>query len=76
MRILLAIDGSECSRAAVHEVASRIWEEGSKLKILAVNAVPYPYPIPDPFLVFEGARINWMKDAREHLTGRNEGEPS
>jgi len=67
MKILLAIDGSECSRAAVQEVASRPWERGSILKILAVNAPAYPYPIPDPFLVLEGARIVWMKEERERL---------
>ena len=67
MKILLAVDGSECSQAAVHEIAARPWEEDSELKILAVNAPPFPYPIPDPFLVLEGARINWMKEERERL---------
>jgi nucleotide-binding universal stress UspA family protein len=67
MRILLAIDGSECSMAAVEEVGSRLWPEGTQVRILAVNAPAYPYPIPDPFLVLEGARIVWAKEERKRL---------
>ena len=34
MKILLAIDGSSCSDAAVREVARRPWPEGSMVKVL------------------------------------------
>ena len=67
MKILLAVDGSECSANAVHEVATRPWREGTKLKILSVVGTPVPYPIPDPFLVLEGARHVWIKEERERL---------
>jgi len=36
MKILLAIDGSPCSNAAVEEVARRPWPQGSIVKVLTV----------------------------------------
>ena len=36
MKILLAVDGSEASRAAAHSVAARPWPAGTEIKILAV----------------------------------------
>lgn len=42
MKILLAIDGSACSDAAVKEVARRPWPEGSSLKVLNVCETPMP----------------------------------
>ncbi len=36
MKILLAVDGSESSQAAVASVAARPWPTGSEIKILAV----------------------------------------
>jgi hypothetical protein len=50
MKILLAIDGSPCSDAAVQEIATRPWPEGSQVKILSVATVPLP-DAPDPLLV-------------------------
>ena len=69
MKILLAVDGSECSANAVHEVATRPWRDGTELKILSVVARPVPFPVPDPFLVLEGrtARL----DERRTRTIRN-----
>ena len=40
MKILLAIDGSEFSDAAVEEVAARPWPDGSEADILAVYEPP------------------------------------
>ena len=41
MKILLAIDGSACSDAAVEEVARRPWPQGSTVKVLtAVESTP------------------------------------
>jgi nucleotide-binding universal stress UspA family protein len=40
MKILLAIDGSPCSDAAVEEVARRPWPEGTSLKVLTVFEPP------------------------------------
>lgn len=67
MKVLLAVDGSECSTNAVHEVATRPWRAGTELKILSVVARPVPFPVLDPFLVLEGARHVWMKEERERL---------
>lgn len=36
MKILLAIDGSSCSDAAVREVATRPWPPGSEVRIVSV----------------------------------------
>lgn len=41
MKILLAVDGSDCSRAAVDEVARRPWPAGSRVKILSVVELPF-----------------------------------
>jgi nucleotide-binding universal stress UspA family protein len=41
MKILLATDGSECSKAAVNSVAERPWPEGSELKVVSVIEIPY-----------------------------------
>jgi nucleotide-binding universal stress UspA family protein len=40
MKILLAIDGSTCSDAAVEEVARRPWLEGSLVKVLTALETP------------------------------------
>jgi hypothetical protein len=34
MKILLAVDGSPCSDAAVEEVSRRPWPDGSSIKVL------------------------------------------
>lgn len=36
VRILLALDGSPCSEAAVHAVATRMWPLGSEVRLLTV----------------------------------------
>jgi hypothetical protein len=35
MKVLLAIDGSDCSLAAVKEVATSRWPEGTVVKVFA-----------------------------------------
>ena len=42
MKILLAIDGSPCSAAAVEEVGNRPWPEGSTVKVLTTYELPVP----------------------------------
>lgn len=46
MKILLAVDGSPCSDAAVEEVARRRWPEGSSVKVLTAFELPMP-PTPE-----------------------------
>jgi nucleotide-binding universal stress UspA family protein len=41
MKILLAVDGSEASLAAVEEVARTPWPEGSVVRIVSVAGVPF-----------------------------------
>ena len=41
MKILLAVDGSDYSNAAVDVVAGRPWPEGSEVKIISAAEVPY-----------------------------------
>ena len=42
MKILLAVDGSPCSDAAVEEVGRRPWPEGSSVKVLSAFELPTP----------------------------------
>jgi nucleotide-binding universal stress UspA family protein len=42
MKILLAVDGSEASLAAVEEAARTPWTEGSMVKIVSVADIPFP----------------------------------
>ena len=42
MKILLAVDGSPCSDAAVKEVGRRPWPEGSSVKVLSAFELPMP----------------------------------
>ena len=50
MRILLAIDGSSCSDAAVKEVARRPWPEGSMVRVLTTYELPTP-PTPEGWAI-------------------------
>lgn len=47
MKILLALDGSECSEAAVGEVAARPWPDGSEVRIVSVIEPPPLMAMPD-----------------------------
>jgi hypothetical protein len=40
MKIILAVDGSECSDAAVTEIAPRPWPAGSEVRILSAAELP------------------------------------
>jgi nucleotide-binding universal stress UspA family protein len=52
MKILLAVDGSSCSNAAVWEVVTRPWPPGTQVKVLSViHALPF---VPDPMFVGVG----------------------
>jgi len=41
MKILLATDGSDYSKAAVNSIAERPWPEGSEVKIVSAMEIPY-----------------------------------
>jgi nucleotide-binding universal stress UspA family protein len=42
MKILLAVDGSEASLAAVEGAARTLWPEGSVVRIISVTDIPFP----------------------------------
>ena len=67
MRILLAVDGSSCSDAAVEEVARRPWPEGSSIKVLTAYELPAP-PTPEawalPLDYFKDLDVALQKQAR------------
>lgn len=41
MKLLLAVDGSACSDAAVKSVAARPWPAGTQVKVLSVVELPF-----------------------------------
>jgi nucleotide-binding universal stress UspA family protein len=50
MKILLATDGSECSEAAVLEVAGRPWPSGSEVRVVSV-VEPVLAPTPETWML-------------------------
>jgi nucleotide-binding universal stress UspA family protein len=42
MKILLAVDGSDCSDAAVQELAKRPWPPQSEVKVITAIEIPAP----------------------------------
>jgi len=66
MKILLAIDGSACSDAAVEEISRRPWPEGSSIEVLTAFELPTP-PTPEgwalPINYFEEMDIALRKQA-------------
>jgi len=54
MKILLATDGSDCSKAAVNAVANRPWPDNSEIRIISAVEIPYTpttetWVIPDSY---------------------------
>ena len=50
MKILLAIDGSPCSKAAANEVATRPWPANSEIRIVSAFEVPLS-PTPEAWAI-------------------------
>ena len=70
MKILLAIDGSACSKAAVEEVARRPWPEGSSVKVLTAvepPGLPNPHAWSLPPTYFEELQVALSKQAQNTL---------
>ena len=68
MKILLAVDGSPCSEAAVEEVGRRPWPEGTSIKVLTAYELPAP-PTPEGWAL----PANYFEDldAALHQQARN-----
>lgn len=68
MKILLAVDGSACSDAAIEEVARRPWPEGSFVKVLTAYEFPVP-PTPEawalPANYFQELDLGLRKQAQD-----------
>lgn len=64
MKVLLAIDGSACSEAAVAEVARRPLPTGSEVKVLSVVEMPVVAAV-DPWTIPPGYFDEIMDAARE-----------
>ena len=65
MRVLLAIDGSPFSQAAVTDVAERPWPNGTAVEILTVIHSAVPMAI-DPALVIAAIHVDQTEEQR-HL---------
>ena len=50
MKILLATDGSECSDAAVGEVARRPWPADTQVRVISVVEPPAPL-VAEPYMI-------------------------
>jgi len=72
MKILLAIDGSPCSDAAVEEVSRRPWPDGSSIKVLTAFELPVP-PTPEgwalPANYFEEMDVALRKQSQNIVDG-------
>ncbi|MGH9832988.1 MAG: universal stress protein [Blastocatellia bacterium] len=64
MRILLAVDGSELSDAAVEEVAPRPWPRGSEVHVISAVHLPFT-PTPETWSLPDSYYSNLEKTARE-----------
>jgi nucleotide-binding universal stress UspA family protein len=65
MRVLLAIDGSPFSEAAIAEVAKRPWPPGTVVEVLTVVHVSTPMAI-DPAFVMAAIHVDQTEEQR-HL---------
>ena len=65
MRVLLAIDGSPFSEAAIAEVAERPWPQGTVVEVLTVVHSSTPMAI-DPAFVMAAIHVDQMEEQR-HL---------
>jgi nucleotide-binding universal stress UspA family protein len=83
MKILLAVDGSECSRAAAAEAARRPWPAGSEVKVISVYGVRLS-PMAKPWLlprneggILEARRqeaLNIVKETAAELVSGSRGQ--
>jgi hypothetical protein len=65
MRVLLAIDGSTHSDAAVAAVAGRPWPEGTNIRVLTVVHATAPLVL-DPAFVLAAIHVEQTKELMQH----------
>jgi nucleotide-binding universal stress UspA family protein len=64
MKILLAVDGSECSNAAVASVAARPWPEGTEVRVLSALELPF-VPTPETWALPDSYYAQLEEAAKE-----------
>jgi nucleotide-binding universal stress UspA family protein len=64
MKILLATDGSDYSKAAVNSVADRPWPEGSEVMIVSAMEIPYA-PTTETWVLPDGYNMELERVAKE-----------
>lgn len=71
MKILIAFDGSPSAEAAVDEVASRPWPEGTEVRLVTVLERPMPLPPPNGIEVYaplmEKMRVSLREEAYQRI---------
>jgi nucleotide-binding universal stress UspA family protein len=72
MRILLAVDGSPYSEAAIKEVASRVWPAGTEVKIVTAFELPLA-PAPEVWALPPDYFEQLEQAARDHAKSVNDG---
>ena len=65
MRVLLAVDGSLYSEAAVDEVASRVWPEATEIRVITAYELPLA-PAPETWALPPDYFEELDRAAREH----------
>jgi nucleotide-binding universal stress UspA family protein len=65
MKILLGVDGSPCSDAAIAEIACRPWPQGSEIKVVTAFEVPLP-PTPESWALPPTYFDEMDRTARKH----------
>jgi nucleotide-binding universal stress UspA family protein len=65
MRVLLAVDGSPSSEAAVNEVASRVWPEHTEVRVITAYELPLA-PAPETWALPPDYFEKLDRAAREH----------
>lgn len=65
MRVLLAVDGSPTSEAAVNEVASRVWPEHTEVRVITAYELPLA-PAPETWALPPDYFEKLDRAAREH----------
>ena len=67
MKILLAVDGSDCGKLAVEAVAARPWPPDSEVKVLSAIEIPFT-PTPETWSLPDSYYAQLEKNARASAT--------
>lgn len=71
MKVLLAVDGSPCSAAAVQQVAQRPWPENIEIRVLSAAKLQIPNT-PDPLLLIATTYKSLIEEEYQHAKDRVE----